>query len=108
MRFRVPPSILLALAVAGMAVQIVSGGLAGVWIVWAGWMGTFMCQPFGFMPRPSHWRMRRNKPFTVTPDLFRGDQGGSWLGRERTRSNTLAGTSTAIARLALNKPGHAA
>ena len=52
MRFRVLPSILLVLAVAGMAVQIGRGGLAGFWTVWAGWMGTFMCQPFGPMGRP--------------------------------------------------------
>jgi hypothetical protein len=49
MRFRVLPSVLLALAVAGMAVQIGWGGLSGFWIVWAGWMGSFMCQPFGPM-----------------------------------------------------------
>ena len=49
MRFRVLPSVLLALAVARMAVQIGWDDLSGFWIVWAGWMGSFMCQPFGPM-----------------------------------------------------------
>ncbi|HEY7807604.1 MAG TPA: hypothetical protein VIC34_10435 [Croceibacterium sp.] len=46
-RFRVLPAIFLTVAVAGMGLQIARGGLSGFWIVWAGWMGALILQPFG-------------------------------------------------------------
>lgn len=71
-RFRVLPSILLALAVAGMAVQIGRGGLAGFWLVWAGWMGTFMCQPFGPMGRRDGRRLDEREAAIVRQGHFTG------------------------------------
>jgi hypothetical protein len=71
-RFRVLPSILLALAVAGMAVEIAWGGLAGFWIVWAGWMGTFMCQPFGPMGRPGGRKLDEREAALVRQGHFTG------------------------------------
>ena len=72
MRFRVLPSILLTLAVAGMAVQIVWGGLAGFWIVWAGWLGTFMCQPFGPMGRATERKLDEREAAIVRHGHFTG------------------------------------
>jgi hypothetical protein len=72
MRFRVLPSILLALAVAGMGVQIAWGGLAGFWIVWAGWMGTFACQPFGPMKRPDGRKLDEREAAILRHGHFTG------------------------------------
>jgi hypothetical protein len=72
MRFRVLPSILLVLAVAGMALQIGRGGLAGFWIVWAGWIGTFMCQPFGPMGRPGGRKLDEREAAIVRQGHFTG------------------------------------
>lgn len=72
MRFRVLPSVLLALAVAGMAVQIGWGGLAGFWIVWAGWMAAFMCQPFGPMGWPGHRKLDEREAAVVRHGHFTG------------------------------------
>jgi hypothetical protein len=47
-RPRVLPSLLLAVVVIGMAVQIARPGWSGFWIVWAGWIGTtFVYQQLG-------------------------------------------------------------
>jgi hypothetical protein len=72
MRFRVLPSILLALAVTGMAVQIGWGGLTGFWLVWAGWMGAFMCQPFGPMGRPGGRKLDEREAAIVRQGHFTG------------------------------------
>jgi hypothetical protein len=72
MRFRVLPSVLLALAVAGLGVQIGRGGLAGFWIVWAGWMGSFMCQPFGPMGRPDGRKLDEREAAIVRQGHFTG------------------------------------
>jgi hypothetical protein len=72
MRFRVLPSALLVLAVAGMAVQIAWGGLAGFWIVWTGWMGTFMCQPFGPMGQPGGRKLDEREAAVVRTGHFTG------------------------------------
>jgi hypothetical protein len=72
MRFRVLPSILLAAAVAGMAVQVGRGGLIGFWIVWAGWFGTFMCQPFGPMGRPGSRKLDEREAAVVRHGHFHG------------------------------------
>ena len=72
MRSRVLPSILLALAVAGMAVQIGWGGLAGFWIVWAGWMGTFFMQPLGPMWRPGSRKLDEREAGVIRHGHFHG------------------------------------
>jgi hypothetical protein len=72
MRFRVLPSILLVLAVAGMALQIGRGGLSGFWIVWAGWMGSFMCQPFGPMERSGGRKLDEREAAIVRDGHFTG------------------------------------
>ena len=72
MRFRVLPSILLAAAVAGMAVQIRWGGLIGFWIVWAGWFGSFMCQPFGPMGRSAGRKLDEREAAIVRNGHFTG------------------------------------
>ena len=72
MRFRVLPSILLVLAVAGMALQIGRGGLSGFWIVWAGWMGSLMCQPFGPMGRPGGSKLDEREAAIVRDGHFTG------------------------------------
>jgi hypothetical protein len=71
-RFRVLPSVLLAIAVAGMAVQIGWGGLAGFWLVWIGWIGTFMCQPFGPMGRPVGRKLDEREAAVVRTGHFTG------------------------------------
>lgn len=72
MRFRVLPSILLVLAVAGMAVQIGWGGLSGFWIVWAGWMGNFLCQPFGPTGRPGGRKLDEREAAVLRHGHFTG------------------------------------
>jgi len=72
LRFRMLPSVLLALAVAGMALQIGRGGLSGFWIVWAGWMGAFMCQPFGPMGRPGGRNLDEREAAIVRQGHFTG------------------------------------
>jgi hypothetical protein len=71
-RIRVLPSVLLAIAVAGMAVQIGWGGLAGFWLVWIGWIGTFMCQPFGPMGRPVGRKLDEREAAVVRTGHFTG------------------------------------
>jgi hypothetical protein len=72
MRFRVLPAVLLALSVAGMALQIGWGGLAGFWIVWAGWIGTFMSQPFGPIWRPGSAKLDEREAAIVRDGHFHG------------------------------------
>ena len=98
MRFRVLPSILLALAVVGMAMQIGWGGLAGFWIVWAGWFGIFMCQPFGPMGRPGGRKLDEREAAVVRQGHFTGMMWA--LGVAILGSLTIAfGTAWAMLRM---------
>lgn len=98
MRFRVLPSSLLAIAVAGMAVQIGWGGLTGFWLVWAGWMGTFMCKPFGPMARPGGRKLDEREAAVVRHGHFTGTMWA--LGVAILGSLTIAfGTAWAMLRM---------
>lgn len=71
-RFRILPSVLLALAVAGLAAQIAWGGAPGFWIVWAAWMGTFVFQPFGTPWQPGKRKLDEREAAVIRHGHFVG------------------------------------